>query len=128
MIDEKLYDTFKKKIVDFSSKLIIDDPRKKGTFVGPIINREAYDKFQRIMETVPADKVLLGGKKIPREGFYVENTILDNVGDPNIERVELFLPILALKPIKSLQEAVDLVNSMEYGLTGGIFSEDKKLK
>ncbi len=126
LIDEKLYDTFKKKIVDFSSKLIIDDPRKKGTFVGPIINREAYDKFQKIMETIPKDKILLGGKKIPREGFYVENTILDNVGDPNIERVELFLPILALKPIKSLREAVDLVNGMEYGLTGGIFTEDKK--
>jgi 1-pyrroline-5-carboxylate dehydrogenase len=126
LIDEKLYDSFKRKLVDFSSKLIIDDPRKKGTFTGPIINKEAYEKFQRIMETVPKDRILLGGKKIQRDGFYVENTILDNVGDPNIERVELFLPILALKPTKSLKDAVEFVNSMEYGLTGGIFSEDRK--
>ncbi len=126
LIDEKLYETFKKKLVDFSSKLVIDDPRKKGAYAGPIINKDAYEKFQRIMEAIPKDKILLGGKKIPRDGFYVENTILDNVGDPNIERVELFLPILALKPIKSLKDAVELVNSMEYGLTGGIFTEDEK--
>ncbi len=126
LIDEELYDTFKKKLAEFSSKLVTDDPRKKGTFTGPIINREAYEKFQRIMETVPKDKILLGGKKIERDGFYVENTILDNVGDPKIERVELFLPILALKPTKSLRDAVEFVNSMEYGLTGGIFTEDRK--
>lgn len=126
LIDEKLYDTFKKKLVEFSSKLVTDDPRMKGTFTGPIINREAYEKFQRIMETVPKDRILLGGKKIERDGFYVENTILDNVGDPNIERVELFLPILALKPTKSLGDAIEFVNSMEYGLTGGIFTEDRK--
>ena len=126
LIDRKIYDTFKKKLVEFSSKFTIDDPRKKGTFAGPVINREAYDKFQKIMDTVPKEKILLGGKRISRDGFYVENTILDNVGDPNIERVELFLPILALKPVDSLSEAVEFVNSMEYGLTGGIFSEDKK--
>ena len=126
LIDEKLYDSFKKKLVEFSSKLSIDDPRKKGTFAGPVVNKEAYEKFQRIVETIPKDKILLGGKRIPRDGYYVENTILDNVGDPKIEREELFLPILAIKPIKSLKEGIEFVNTMEYGLTGGIFSEDKK--
>lgn len=126
LIDERIYDTFKKKLVEYSGKLVVDDPRKKGTFTGPVVNKDAYEKFQRIMDTVPKDKILLGGKRIPKEGYYVENTILDNVGDPNIERVELFLPILAIKPIGSLQKAIEFVNSMEYGLTGGIFTEDVK--
>ncbi len=126
LIDEKIYEAFKKRLVDFTSKLSVGDPRRRETFTGPVINREAYEKFQRIMGTVPKEKILLGGRTIPRDGYYVENTILDNVGDPAIERVELFLPILALKPTKSLKEAVEFVNSMEYGLTGGIFSEDRK--
>jgi 1-pyrroline-5-carboxylate dehydrogenase len=126
LIDERIYDTFKKKLVEFSKKLSVGDPRKKETFTGPVINREAYDKFEKIMSTVPAEKILLGGKTLKRDGFYVENTVLDNVGDPAIERVELFLPILALKPVKSLEEAVNFVNSLDYGLTGGIFSEDRK--
>ncbi|MEM0128332.1 MAG: aldehyde dehydrogenase family protein [Thermoplasmatales archaeon] len=126
LIDEKIYDSFKKKIVDFSKKLNVDDPRKKDTFTGPVINREAYEKFDKVLASVPKDKIILGGKKLTRGGFYVENTILDNVGDPGIERVELFLPILAIKPVKSLKEAVEFVNSLDYGLTGGIFSEDKE--
>lgn len=126
LIEEEIYDTFKKKLVEFSSKLSIDDPRKKGTFTGPVINKEAYEKFGKVMETVPKEKILLGGKRVQRDGFYVENTILDNVEDPNIERVELFLPILAIKPVKSLAVALEFVNSMEYGLTGGIFTEDRE--
>lgn len=126
LIDEKLYDEFKTRLVEFSKKLVVDDPKLRGTFTGPIINKAAYEKFQKVVETVPAEKILLGGKVLGREGYYVENTIVDNVGDPGIERTELFLPILALKPITSLKEAVDYVNSLEYGLTGGIFTEDKK--
>lgn len=126
LVDEKIYDVFKKKVVEFSSKLNVDDPRKRGTFTGPVINREAFEKFQRIMDAIPKENVILGGKRLERDGFFVENTILDNVGDPNIERVELFLPILALKPFSDLKEAVEFVNTMDYGLTGGIFTEDRK--
>lgn len=125
LIDEKIYNEFKNKLVQFSKKLSVDDPRKKETFTGPVINKEAYEKFIKIMATVKKDKILLGGNVKKMDGFYVENTILDNVDDPNIERVELFLPILAIKPIKSLEESVAFVNSMDYGLTGGIFTEDK---
>lgn len=125
LIEESIYNEFKTKLVEFSRKLTVDDPRIKSTFTGPVINKEAYEKFQRIMAGVPKDKILLGGKVIPKDGYYVENTILDNVNDPQIERVELFLPILALKPVKNLKEAVEIINSMDYGLTGGIFTEDR---
>ncbi|MEM0130104.1 MAG: aldehyde dehydrogenase family protein [Thermoplasmatales archaeon] len=125
LIDEKIYDSFKKKIVELTKKFIVDDPRKKDTFTGPVINKEAYEKFGKILGSVPREKILLGGERLNRDGFYVQNTILDDVGDPGIERVELFLSILALKPVKSLKEAVEFVNSLDYGLTGGIFTEDK---
>jgi 1-pyrroline-5-carboxylate dehydrogenase len=126
LIDRKIYNSFKVKLVEFSRKLAVDDPRKKEAYTGPVINKDAYSKFTRIMAEVPKEKILLGGKTLGRDGYFVENTILDNVGNPDIERVELFLPILALKPVDSLREAVDLVNSMDYGLTGGIFTEDRK--
>ncbi len=126
LIDESIYDEFKHKLVEFSKKLSVDDPRKKGTYTGPVINKEAYDKFINIMQKVQKDKILLGGKVKNMDGYFVENTILDNVEDPEIERVELFLPILALKPMKSLEDSINFVNSMDYGLTGGIFSEDRK--
>ncbi|MCL4412246.1 MAG: aldehyde dehydrogenase family protein [Candidatus Thermoplasmatota archaeon] len=126
LIEEPIYDIFKKKLVEFTSKLSVDDPRKKGTFTGPVVNKDAYVKFQEVMKTVPDQKILYGGSIKKMDGYYVENTILDNVNDPNIERVELFLPILAIKPVRSLHEAVQFINMSEYGLTGGIFSEDRK--
>lgn len=126
LIDKKIYDTFKNKLVDYTKKLKVDDPRGKGTFTGPVINKEAYEKFKIVMNKIPKEFILLGGKTIDREGFYVENTILDSVGDPYIERTELFLPVLALKPVESLEKAVEFINSLDYGLTGGIFTEDRE--
>lgn len=126
LVHQDIYEEFKKRLVEFSSKLTTGDPRERKTYVGPIINKEAYEKFKKIISTVPKEKIILGGNPIDREGYYLENTILDNVEDPEIERVELFLPILSLKPFGELKQAISWVNSMDYGLTGGIYSEDRR--
>lgn len=126
LVHESVYNKFKKRLVEYSKELTIGDPRERKTYAGPIINKEAYEKFKKIVSIVPKEAILLGGNVIERGGYYLENTIFDNVNIPEIERVELFLPVLSLKPFRELKEAINLVNSMDYGLTGGIFSEDKK--
>ena len=126
LVHGDVYDQFKRRLVEYSKQLIIGDPRERKTYAGPIINKEAYEKFKRIISSLPKEKILLGGNAIEKGGYYLENTILDDVNIPEIERVELFLPILSLKPFREFKEAIKLVNSMDYGLTGGIFSEDKK--
>ena len=125
-VQDNIYDTFLEKLKDRTSKIIIGDPRKKEAFLNPVVNKAAFDKFRAMQETFAKEgKILTGGKTLQGEGFYVEPTIIyDLKADSSIVRNELFLPVLAVRKFKMLEEAVAEINSSEYGLTGGIFSED----
>ncbi len=132
IVHKRVKEEFVRKLVSYTKGLKVGDPTHKDVFLGPMINKEAYDKFQKTANTArKAGKVLIGGK-IRREGmmkygYYVEATIVDRL--PKRHRLlkeELFLPILAIIQYESLEEAMKIVNGVDYGLTGGIFSDDVK--
>jgi 1-pyrroline-5-carboxylate dehydrogenase len=125
-IEETIYDEFVKKLKEATDKLIVGDPKNNETFMGPVINKEAYNKFTHMMEIAKREgKILSGGKTLPEDGFYVQPTVITDLpNDSAIIENELFLPILALVKIKDLDDALQRINASDYGLTGGIFTED----
>ncbi len=125
-VHEKVYDDFLPKLVERTKKIVIGDPRKKDTFLNPIVNKDAFEKFKSLIPTFEKEgKVLAGGKTLDRDGFYVEPTIVAGVDrEAYIAKNELFLPVLAVVKAESVEDAVNDINNSEYGLTGGIFTED----
>ncbi len=125
-VEEGIYDDFVKKIKEVTEKLKLDDPRLKDSYMGPVINREAVEKFKDAMEKAKKDgKVIAGGNVLNRDGFYVEPTIVTDLKqDSYIVQNELFLPVLAIMKISNLDDGIKRINSSDYGLTGGIFTED----
>ena len=82
------------------------------------------------MAKASGGKILHGGKILKQgklsAGFFVEPTIIDGLPkDHMLGREELFVPILCIFGVDSLDEAIMLSNSVDYGLTAGIFSEDE---
>ena len=76
-------------------------------------------------------RVLVGGKRIMQEplnhGYFVEPTVIDGVpADHAVFQEEYFVPITAVADVLSLDEAIELANRSEYGLTAGIFSEERQ--
>ena len=126
-VHEKIEKEFTEKLIEFTKKLVVDDPTLKDTFMGPVINKEAYEKFKKYSEICKKDgKILYGGETLNKKGYYVMPTIVSGLNDDHeVMRTELFLPIVAVRPVKSLDEALYLTNRLDYGLTGGIFTEDK---
>lgn len=125
-------DRMLEKLLKFTSGLKLGDPRKKDTFLGPVINEAAYNKYLRAVGDARRDgKILTGGGReengeVMPYGYYVRPTIVD--GLPTFHRLnyeELFVPFLTVITVDDLQQAVDVANSVEYGLTGAIFSEDE---
>ncbi|MCL5888767.1 MAG: aldehyde dehydrogenase family protein [Candidatus Thermoplasmatota archaeon] len=125
-IDEKVYDEFLPKIKEATDKLVVGDPKKLESFMGPVINREAVEKFKKYSELAEkGGKVLSGGIVIEGPGNFVRPTIVTDLpADSDIIKTELFLPFLAIVKVRNLDDAIKRINESDYGLTGGIFTED----
>ena len=131
-IHEDVYDDFKAKLVDLTKSIKVGDPTARDTFMGTVINKSAYEDFQRFVDKARADDAVVFGGKILTEGdfakgFFVEPTILAGLPeDHDLIKNELFLPIVHLTKVKSLDEAMDKANDTTYGLTAGFFGEDEQ--
>lgn len=127
LVHKAVYDEFQKKLIPRIQKISIGDPKAQITFMGPLINKAAYQKYLDLIPKFQQEgKVLAGGKATKSKGYFVEPTLVEPKDDHSfLLREELFLPVLAMKKISNLDEGIQFVNSLEYGLTGGIFTENK---
>ncbi len=98
---------------------------KKTTDVGPLINKAALEKTERYVAIGKNEgaKVLCGGSRPTGKGFFYKPTVFDKVtGDMRIAREEIFGPVLSVLEADSLDEAISLANSVEYGLSSSIYT------
>ena len=122
-IEESVFHEFLELLLHKTKSLIIGDPTDQDTFLGPLINSNAYNDFQSYVDSAHKDgTVLTGGKLYSRSnldnGFFVEPTIIaDLEEDHPLVKSELFCPILYIRPVKNLEEALTFANDTEYGLT-----------
>jgi 1-pyrroline-5-carboxylate dehydrogenase len=124
---------FRELLVGKTRNLPVGDPTKRETYVGPVINRRAYDGYRSYVEEARAagGRILEGGKVRTdgalSKGYFVAPTIVDGLPrDHRLFQEELFVPFLAVADVASLDEAIEESNRVEYGLTAGIFSEDPR--
>jgi 1-pyrroline-5-carboxylate dehydrogenase len=131
-VDRRVADQFVDKVVERTKQIAVGDPTRRENWMGPVINRRAVDKFEQAVDEAKADggTVAVGGEVLrdgdTGRGYYPAPTVV--TGLPTTHRLfrdELFVPFLVVGEVDSLDEALTLANSTEYGLTAGIFSEDR---
>ena len=107
-------------------KLRVGDGRAKNTDVGPLINEKAVEKSIRYATLGRKEgKLVCGGKPLDTAGYFFEPTIFSHVkGSARIAHEEIFGPILSMSTVKNLNEAVRVCNSVEYGLSSSIYTND----
>ncbi|MEO8860020.1 MAG: aldehyde dehydrogenase family protein, partial [Ginsengibacter sp.] len=101
---------------------------EKGIYFGPLTRKEQLNTLQEQVDD--AEKkgatILTGGKRIDQPGYYFEPTILTNVShDMKVMRDESFGPIIGIMKVKNDEEAIQLMNDTEYGLTASVYSSNK---
>lgn len=126
-IESSVYDVFLKKLKEKTDSLVVGDPMRAETFLGPVINKDAVEKYKEATEIATKEgKVVSGGEILHKPGNYVKPTIVTDLPrNSMIIKEELFLPFLAVVKVQTLDEAIERINESEYGLTGGIFTEDQ---
>jgi len=101
------------------------DPRNEGNNMGPLISDAAADEIEkRILEArAKGARIVLGGKRDKR---FIEPTILENV-TPAMEilHTETFGPVVSFIKVKSIDEAIKIINESNYGLQASIFTNDE---
>lgn len=129
-VHESVYDRFVEDIRKRTEALVISDPRKKGAYIGPVIHAKAAQDYDKHVELARNDgKVIIGGKRVtsgvPGKN-YVAPTIVTGLNDDHfLVRNELFLPILCVLKFRSIEDAVRRANAVEFGLTSGVYTNDK---
>lgn len=120
---------FVEALVEKTKSLKIGNPIEQTTFLGPLINEDAVEKFERAVKLGKKDgDIACGGRALEKgdfeNGYYVEPTVLRGV-EKNSKWFdeEFFAPVVALVDVKSLDEAIELANSSSFGLTAGIFTQ-----
>ncbi|MDJ0269648.1 MAG: aldehyde dehydrogenase family protein [Aigarchaeota archaeon] len=131
-VHKNIKSRFLEELVRETSALKIGDPRRRDVFMGPVVNKRAFENFKKYIEMAKRDggEILYGGEALSGgeydKGYYVQPTIITGLKrDHQLFKQELFLPILLVDEFSSLEEALKEANNTEYGLTAGIFSEDK---
>jgi 1-pyrroline-5-carboxylate dehydrogenase len=132
-VHESIKDEFTRRLVEWTkTNVTIGDPTKKETFLGPVITKRAHDQFlEYVAKAKKGGKVVHGGQSAAQgamsHGHFVQPTIVDALHDDHwVTQNELFVPIVSLYTYKTLPEAIERANGVTYGLTAGIFTQDKK--
>jgi len=120
---ESVYDRFTERLIEAARSIHVRYAEDPGAFMGPVVDKEAQLKILSMVEQAKSECKLGFQGAVPAEGFFVPPTIFTDVA-PNakIAQDEIFGPVLAVIKVKDMDEALKVANSVEYGLTGGLFS------
>jgi 1-pyrroline-5-carboxylate dehydrogenase len=129
-VQQEVYEAFKAKLVEMTRALKVGDPTRRDVFMGTVANQKAYEDYQRYVAMARADgKVLVGGNVLTEgecaKGYFVEPTIVEGLPEDHfLVKTELFVPILHLASVQTLDEAMEKANNTPYGLTAGFFGQE----
>jgi len=128
LVERSVYETaeFMEKLKDCASSLKVGGVWNAGNIVGPMITNQ-NDKLLKAMQLEPGEEWLIAPEFVDEKKFILKPTVKIGVKPGSYTfRTELFAPLLAVTPFNTLEEAVGLVNSLDYGLTSGLQSLDEQ--
>ena len=117
---------FMAKLKDCAESIKVGPVWNAGNVVGPMITNR-NDKLEKAFTLEPGEKWLVEPKFVDEKKYILAPTIKIGAKPENFSfRTELFAPLLTVAPFDTLEEAVAMVNSLDYGLTSGLQSLDEK--
>ena len=125
IIHESIADSFSARLAKAYQSIQPGNPWEEGVLLGPLIRESAAEQFEAAVATAQSQggKVLAGGSRIKRPGYYVQPTLIRAQGGMEIVKQETFAPILYVLPYKTLDEAIALHNAVPQGLSSAIFTD-----
>ena len=134
LIQTEIFQQFKKDFIRKVNKLIVGDPQHHESNLGAVSSKNHFEKIMNYIELAEKEggNILLGGKAVKlngrcKKGWFIEPTIIEgltNTAKTNQE--EIFGPVVTLIPFNDEEDAIQIANESDYGLSATIWTEDKE--
>jgi 1-pyrroline-5-carboxylate dehydrogenase len=129
-VHESIADEFTRRLVARAEAIPTASPLDPGGFLSPVVNQAALDRYDAaVADARHTGEVLTGGERLTEghlaAGNFVAPTVVRVPDDSTIWTTELFMPLIAIRSVGSLDEALDLSNAVPFGLTAGLFAEEQ---
>ncbi len=132
LIERSIYEKFKTRFVEETSKLKVGDPNEKGVRLGAIVSKVHFEKIMYHINLAKEEggKILFGGEQVKLEGrckngLFIQPTIIEGLKQNcRTNQEEIFGPVVTLQPFDTEEEALQLSNNSDYGLAATIWTEN----
>lgn len=135
LVEEPVYEDLLGKLKAKTEALVIGDPTERSTYLGPVINQGSYNDFKNFTEEInqAGGNFLTGGHVktggLFDKGYYCEPTLVTDLPyEHRLWQYEMFLPITTIGKVSNLEEAMQIANSVNYGLTAGFYGSGKEVE
>jgi len=127
IVDAHVYDKFIELLVPMVNDITVG-PAKDNYNMGPVINEKAERSILDYIEIGKSEgKLVCGGEKTGDNGFFIKPTVIVDVHPTaRISLEEIFGPVLAVIKADNFNHALEIANNTEYGLTGSLFTKNRK--
>jgi 1-pyrroline-5-carboxylate dehydrogenase len=127
---DSIHDSLLAKVVERASKLTVGDPADFNNYLGAVIDDAAYKKITGYIATGRSEgRIALGGgdtEETNDGGCFVHPVVIADVAPAaRVAREEIFGPVLCVLRAESFEEALNIANSTEFGLTGAVYSNNR---
>ena len=134
IVEEPVYDELVARLKETAEKLVIGDPTERATYTGPVVSKNSYKDFKDFCEEISqgGGKFLTGGKVRTdgdfAKGYFCEPTFVTNLPfSHRLWHYEMFLPITTIGKVQNLDEAMQIANNVNYGLTAGFYGSEEEV-
>lgn len=126
-VERGIYEGFVERFVKATRELIVGDPMKARTQLGPLVSASQRDSVEQFLADARAkgSRFACGGERPPGKGCYLEPTVLLDVGkEDRCWREEIFGPVVVIAPFDDEAEMLREVNATPYGLSGSLWTSN----
>jgi acyl-CoA reductase-like NAD-dependent aldehyde dehydrogenase len=127
LVEKGVFHEFQTQLAEAAQKIKIGDGLEEGTQMGPLVSEEQLDRVLGYVSGAPTEgaTLIMGGARLERPGYFVPPTVITTENlDSKIVREEIFGPVATLIPFEGEAQAIAIANQSDYGLAGGVWTEN----
>jgi betaine-aldehyde dehydrogenase len=126
-VERKIFDSFMERFVAATNKLVVGDPTRPETQLGPMVSASQRATVEEYLSDarVRGSRFACGGQRPPGKGYYLQPTVLLDVDKADrCWREEIFGPVVCVTPFEDEAQMLRDVNASPYGLSGSLWTND----